>query len=114
MITENITRDVADAHVSDDCRVEVYVADLRKHRSALLTASQARELAARLIRAAAEAEDAAEEMRHEYQPLACELTPPISPDCASGKCAACIGTAWDMDRDELTNCGHDCHAGGSA
>lgn len=68
MITEEIVRDVAEAMVSDDCRVELYVEELRKNRSATLTASQARELAAELVRAAEEAERGAAELLRDVEP----------------------------------------------
>lgn len=34
----------------------------------------------------------------------------LSPDCAAGKHApACVGQAWDEERDCLTRCECDCH-----
>lgn len=33
----------------------------------------------------------------------------LSPDCRDGKCAACIGDAWDDTTDEPTICQHACH-----
>lgn len=33
----------------------------------------------------------------------------LSPDCRDGKCAACIGDAWDDTTDEPTECQHACH-----
>jgi hypothetical protein len=35
--------------------------------------------------------------------------PLLSPDCAAGKCSACVGDAWDPVRDLLTSCEHMCH-----
>lgn len=67
MITQEVVHDVAEAQVSDDCAVELWVADLRKHRSATLSPAQARELAAELVRAADEAERGAGELVHEYE-----------------------------------------------
>lgn len=40
----------------------------------------------------------------------CTDPPPIGPDCRDGKCAACIGDAFDFLKDEPTRCGHECHA----
>lgn len=36
---------------------------------------------------------------------------PLSPDCAATppKHTACVGQAWDEDRDCLTRCECDCH-----
>jgi hypothetical protein len=36
---------------------------------------------------------------------------PISPDCEQRKHQACSGDAWDMLRDELTECRCECHRG---
>lgn len=33
----------------------------------------------------------------------------VSPDCAAGKCSACTGDAWDVERDAVVPCQHDCH-----
>jgi hypothetical protein len=33
----------------------------------------------------------------------------LNPDCRGGKHAACSGTAWDDDTDQLTGCACDCH-----
>lgn len=82
MITEDITREVAEAQVTDDCRVQVW---LRKRRKATLTPSQARALSAELLRAAAEAERAAEDLRHEHEPAAFDLA---SVDHCHGRSAA--------------------------
>lgn len=109
MITEDITRDVADAQVNDLCMVEVWVADLRKNRVATLTPSQAVALSVELARAALEASEAAEELLHVHEPASFDVAI-LSPDCGAGeKHRACIGTAWDMGRDELTNCTCECH-----
>lgn len=109
MITENITRDVAEAQVSDDCRVELWVAELRKNRIATLTPTQAHILAAELVAAAERADDAAEELRHIHEPAAFDVQH-ISPDCRDGyKHAACIGRAWDAAADGETDCTCECH-----
>lgn len=110
MISEDITRDVAEAQVSDDCRVELWVADLAEDAVATLTPSQAIALGNELARAAQEAERAAEELLGERPPSSFDVAI-LSPDCAAGgKHRACIGTAWDLDKDELTNCTCECHA----
>jgi hypothetical protein len=109
MITEDITREVAEAEVTDDCRVSIFVADLSEKDVAVLTASQARLLAAELTRAAGEAERAAEELLGEREPARFDVAI-LSPDCRDGKDAACVGTAWDVAADRLTDCGCDCHA----
>lgn len=124
MITEDITRDVADAYVSDLCLVELWIADLRKTRTAALTPSQALELAARLTRAAGEAERAAEELRHEHEPAAFDRAVSVSgvvvegsftipdrqihPECVVGKCGNCDGETMAAD-DSTVPCEHHCH-----
>jgi hypothetical protein len=37
------------------------------------------------------------------------MTDILSPDCRDGKCAACIGDAWNDTTDEPTSCEHACH-----
>ena len=37
----------------------------------------------------------------------------ISPDCRDGKCAACLGDAWDDVKDQGTECQHACHGDAS-
>lgn len=107
MIKEEHIRFVAAADVTDDCRVKV---QLRKQRQTL-TASQSRSLAAELVRAAGEAEKAAAELLHVHEPASFDVVI-LSPDCRDGnKHRACVGTAWDMGRDELTNCTCHCHEG---
>lgn len=69
MIEEEHIRFVAAADVTDDCRVEV---QLRKSTQTL-TASQARSLAAELVRAAGEAERAADELLHVHEPAAFDM-----------------------------------------
>lgn len=114
MITEDITREVADAQVSDLCQVELWVADLSEDAVATLTPSQAVALSVELARAALEASKAAEELLHEHEPASFDVAI-LSPDCGAGnKHRACIGTAWDMGRDELTNCTCECHEGSAA
>lgn len=105
VIEEEHIRFVAAADVTDDCRVEV---ELRKRR-ATLTATQARQLAAELTRAAGEAGRAAGELLREVEPASFDVAI-LSPDCSAGeKHRACIGTAWDLMADELTNCTCWCH-----
>lgn len=104
MIKEEHIRFVAAADVTDDCRVSIR---LRKARQTL-TPSQAITLGNELAQAAREAERAAEELLGERPQSRFDVAI-LSPDCASGKCAARIGTAWDMDKDRLTNCTHSCH-----
>lgn len=38
----------------------------------------------------------------------------LSPDCRDGKCAACIGDAWDDVKDQGSDCQHACHGGSAA
>lgn len=106
MIEEEHIRFVAAADVTDDCRVSI---ELRKARQTL-TPSQAVALSVELARAALEASEAAEELLGERPQSRFDVAI-LSPDCGAGrKHAACIGTAWDMGRDELTNCTCECHA----
>jgi len=37
------------------------------------------------------------------------VTAQLSPDCRAGKCAACVGQAWDDDTDEAAECPCECH-----
>jgi len=37
------------------------------------------------------------------------MTASLSPDCRAGKCAACVGQAWDDDTDEAAACPCECH-----
>lgn len=105
MIEEEHIRFVAAADVTDDCRVEV---QLRKARQTL-TPSQAVALSVELARAALEASEAAEELLGERPQTRFDVAI-LSPDCGAGnKHRACIGTAWDMGKDQLTNCTCDCH-----
>lgn len=105
MIEEEHIRFVAAADVTDDCRVEVL---LRKRRKATLTASQARQLAAELVRSAGEAERAADELRHEHEPASFDVAI-FSPDCRDGKHLACHGDTWDVVRDQEATCACTCH-----
>jgi len=110
MIEEEHIRFVAAADVTDDCRVSI---ELRKARQTL-TPSQAVALSVELARAAMEASEVAEELLHVHEPAAFDVAI-LSPDCVSGKHApACIGTAWDMGKDQLTNCTCECHEGCAA
>ena len=34
---------------------------------------------------------------------------PLNPDCRDGKHQACAGDAWDLKKDEPTDCGCPCH-----
>lgn len=129
MITEDITLEVAEAQVSDLCQVELWVGDLRRHRTAALTPTQARALAAELIRAAGEAERAAEELRHEHEPAAFDygvLINPLTiegsfiiperyvhPECVAGKCGNCDGETMAAD-DSMVPCEHHCHGKAAA
>jgi len=40
------------------------------------------------------------------------MTAKLSPDCRAGKCAACVGQAWDDDTDEAAACPCACHFAG--
>lgn len=105
IIEEDRIRFVAAVDITDDCRVE----SVQRKRRVLFTPSQAREHARALIESAGEAERAADELVRPAAPLLFDVSR-LSPDCRDGKCGACIGTAWDMDADEMTNCTHECHA----
>lgn len=37
------------------------------------------------------------------------MTAVLSPDCAAGKCTACVGEGWDPDRDGTAPCPCACH-----
>jgi hypothetical protein len=104
IIEEESIRFVAGADITDDCRVE----SVQRRRRMFFTPSQAREHAHALLRYAEEADRAARELAPPTAPFAFDVAH-ISPDCSAGKCAACIGTAWDHDADEMTNCTHECH-----
>lgn len=107
MITEDITRDVAEAQVSDDCRVQLWVGDLRHNRTAMLTASQARLLAAELIRGAREAERAAAELVRPITQSGFDMDY-VHPECIAGKCSNCDGETLTVD-DAWVPCDHHCH-----
>ena len=108
MIEEQHIRFVAAADVTDDCRVEV---QLRKPRQAL-TPTQARELAAEIVRAAGYAERAAEELRHEHEPAAFDVLE-VHPECVAGKCGNCDGQTLTI-ADEWVPCAHHCHGRSAA
>ena len=97
-------RFVACADVTDDCRVEVTL----RRRCTTLTASQARELAAELVRAAGEAERAAGELLRRFEPASFDVVI-LSPDCRDGKHRACTEDAWDVSGDGPAPCGCECH-----
>lgn len=105
MIEEEHIRFVAAADVTDDCRIEVR---LRK-KSVDLTISQASLLVVELARAIREAAHGMSELVPDVEPASFDVAI-LSPDCRDGKDAACIGTAWDMMADQLTNCTCACHA----
>jgi len=106
MIEQQITEFVAAADWTDDMRVRVEL----KNRVTVLDVAQARELAAEIIQAADEAERASRAAERVPEPLQVDVAI-LSPDCAAGeKHRACVGTAWDMGADELTNCTCECHA----
>lgn len=60
-----------------------------------------------------EAQQAAEAARRVLTPHA-EGAPDrplaLSPDCAAGKHTACVGDAFDWEREQVIGCGCDCHA----
>lgn len=106
MIEQQITEFVAAADWTDDCRVRVEL----KRRTTTMLASQARALAAEIIQAADEAERASRAAERIPEPAQFDVAI-LSPDCGAGeKHRACIGTAWDLDKDQLTNCTCACHA----
>lgn len=110
MIEQQITEFVAAADYTDDCRVVVEL----KRRRVTLNVAQARELAGEIIQAAEEAERASRAAERLPEPLQVDIAI-LSPECGpEGKHAACIGTAWDMDKDRLTNCTCACHEGSAA
>lgn len=110
MIEERVVRFVAAADVTDDCRVEVV---LRRRRQALTT-SQARELAAELVRAAGEAESAAGELMRLPEPAGFDRVF-VSPECQDRfKHGACIGRAWDDGAEAEVECDCPCHLGAGA
>ncbi|UGS27600.1 hypothetical protein K8F61_05270 [Microbacterium resistens] len=108
MIEEEHIRFVAAADVTDDCRVE---AEMRKRRQTL-TASQARQFAAELVRAAGEAESAAAEL---VRPVAVARfdVEHVHPECIAGKCGNCDGEVLTLT-DEWVPCAHQCHEDGAA
>lgn len=104
MIEEEYIRFVAAADVTDDCRVE---AEMRKRRQTL-TATQARDFAAELVRAAGEAERAAAELARPVEPAGFDVQH-ISPDCRDGKHPFQPDTAWDIAADVEVPCDCACH-----
>lgn len=105
MIEQQITEFVAAADWTDDCRVRVEL----KRRTTTMLVSQAREFAAEIFQAADEAERASRAAERLPEPASFDVAI-LSPDCGAGeKHRACIGTAWDIDKDELTNCTCSCH-----
>lgn len=123
MIEEEHIRFVAAADVTDDCRVE---AEMRKRRQTL-TATQARDFAAELVRAAKEAERAAFELARPGEPAGFDLLGSLDeaierartaekfthPECAAGKCGYCDGQLLSID-DRWVPCSHHCHTPGAA
>jgi hypothetical protein len=43
------------------------------------------------------------------EPLVFPTPPPLNPECAASKHAACFGDAWDHITDEPADCGCSCH-----
>lgn len=107
MIERQIIEFVAAADFTDDCRVRVEL----KKRTVNMTVTEARAFRAELDSAIAEASRAADDLLgREVEPASFDVAV-LSPDCRDGnKHRACIGTAWDVLADELTNCGCSCHA----
>lgn len=104
MITEEVTRFVASAEVTDACTVEVEMREAVMR----LTIPQAREFAVEIMQAIADAERAADELLREVEPASFDVAI-LSPDCRDGKCGACIGDAWDLTADSKTACACGCH-----
>lgn len=50
-----------------------------------------------------------EPLPHDRMVPAHRPLPPVSPDCAAGKCRPCAGSAMDDDTDEIVACQHECH-----
>lgn len=106
MIEREEIRFIAAADWTDDCRVRV---ELRK-RVTTLTIAEAKALRSELDTAIAEASAGAEQLLRPVETASFDVAI-LSPDCGAGnKHRACIGTAWDMSRDEVTNCTCECHA----
>lgn len=109
MIEREVVQFVAEADWTDDLDVVLTTAGKRgKPRTTPLSASEARDLATELIQAADEVDRASGVLTRPTAVAAFDVAH-VSPDCSAGKCAACIGTAWDHDADEMTNCTHSCH-----
>lgn len=104
MIEREEIRFVAAADYTDDCRVTV---ELRKRRMTV-TITEAEQLRAELDAAICEAKAGAEGLLLMSPPARFDVAH-ISPDCRDGKCGACVGTAWDVDADDLTGCTCACH-----
>lgn len=71
MIDREVIEFVAAADWTDDCRIRVEL----KKRTTKLTISEAKALRSELDMAIAEAEKAADELRHEHQPAAFDVIP---------------------------------------
>lgn len=85
MIEETVTRFVAAADWTDECQVELRVASRRgKLRQTTLSAPQARELAAELVRAAGEAERAVGELVGPVVVAGFDLVKPVYCSSTSG------------------------------
>lgn len=103
-VEREIIEFVAAADFTDDCRVRVEL----KKRVTTMTVPEAKAFWSELDVAIREAETAAGELLVMSPPARFDVAH-VSPDCAAGKCGACIGTAWDFDADKLTGCTHECH-----
>ena len=107
-IEETLTRFVAAADWTDDCRVIVRV----RRKSTLLSAAEARELAQELLQAAWNAEDAAADAVHPVEASRFD-TEHLHPECIAGKCGNCDGEVLTLT-DEWVPCAHLCHEDGAA
>ena len=108
MIEREEIRFVAAADWTDDCRIRV---EMRK-RVTKLTISEAKALRSELDTAIAEAERAADELRHDHEPAAFDVQH-IHPECVAGKCSNCDGQTLTIT-DDWVPCTHVCHGRNAA
>lgn len=104
MIEETVTRFVAAADWTDDCKVEIQV---RKKRT-ILNVAQARDFAEEVLRAADTAESASN-VRTVPSHAGFDSIEHLGPDCRDGKHSACVGDAWSVADDAATPCTCPCH-----
>ncbi|GAA4762406.1 hypothetical protein [Microbacterium gilvum] len=122
-ITSEVTITLASVEITDTYRVALTT----RKKSTDLSVDDARQLAAELIAAADQVDEALADMlatfdeEGRFEPIPSDQWPelavegdplPISPDCEPGKHSACTGDAWDDVKDVPAPCSCACHEAG--